>query len=67
MDEGYLLNLTTGEIHDLSKKTPQCKIDEIKNFKLYNSYNEAVIEAVFANKSLNPNGCHYCLPALDTD
>ena len=50
--ERYLLNLNTGEIHDL---------DEIDPDHVYNcdSYMGAEIKAVIADH-YNPNGCHYC-------
>ena len=59
--ERYLLNLNTGEIHDLDAETPQCHIDEINPDHVYNcdSYMGAEIKAVIADH-YNPNGCHYC-------
>lgn len=63
----YLLNLSTGEIHDLDFETPQCNIDAISPENIYNcdDYLEIQVEAgmhgiVFAN------GCHYCNRSKDT-
>lgn len=57
----YLLNLNTGEIHDLDFETAQCKIDEISSENIYNcdSYMGAEIWAHMQNCPY-PNGCFYC-------
>ena len=57
----YLLNLGTGEIHDLDNETTQCHIDDIKPEHVYNceSYTAAEIWAVMSN-IYKSNGCHYC-------
>ena len=62
----YVLNTSTGEIHDLDKETFSCQIDEInpKNILNVDSYADAWIRAV-ALHCPHPNGCHYCLPEKD--
>ncbi|SUB74422.1 hypothetical protein [Peptoniphilus indolicus] len=67
MSKNFLLNINTGEIHNLSKQTPQCQINEIKNYELFDTYEECMIEAIFKYEISKPNGCHYCLPALDVE
>ena len=56
----YLSNLSTGEIHDMTREKPQCQIEEIKNFIMADTYQNAVIETVFKAYPHKPNGCHYC-------
>lgn len=65
----FLLNTNTGEIHDLSKETPSCHIDEIKPEHIWMDirYENAAIRASHFNKKVNPNGCRYCLPDKNTD
>ncbi len=62
----YLLNLNTGEIHDLDFETPQCNIDAISPESIYNceSYTTAEIWA-YMRQCPNPNGCHYCNRSKD--
>lgn len=57
----YLLNLSTGEIHDLDCEPPQCNIDAISPENIYNceSYMSAEIWA-HIQQCPNPNGYHYC-------
>lgn len=63
----YLLNLGTGEIHDLDFETPQCNIDAISPENIYNceSYMEAEVHAYFQDYALKPNGCHFCNRSKD--
>ncbi|EGY78665.1 hypothetical protein [Peptoniphilus indolicus] len=61
----YLANLNTGEIHDLLNEKPQCQINEIINFKMADTYTEALVTLGFHTSYLKPNGCHYCLPSED--
>lgn len=41
----FLLNINTGEIHDLDNETAECKIDEIKpeHIRMDNSYMSCLI------------------------
>lgn len=64
----YVLNKSTGEIHDLDNETANCQIDEIKPEHVMNviDYENAWIRAV-ALKCPVPNGCHYCMPSKDNE
>ncbi len=63
----YVLNISTGEIHDLDNETRNCKINEIKPEHVYNciSYESAQVHAVLIDNCSNPNGCFYCTPSKD--
>lgn len=61
----FLLNLNTGEIHDLLNETSQCQIEKIKNFDMADTYTEALIMLGFKTSITKPNGCYYCLPSKD--
>lgn len=62
----YVLNINTGEVHDLDNETDSCHINSIKPEHIYatDTYDDALIYAVFNNIS-SPNGCHYCIPSKD--
>ena len=62
----FVLNKSTGEIHDLDNEKPQCQIDEIKPEHVYNcdSYEAAYMHAVMVEQKTY-NGCHYCNPSKD--
>ncbi len=62
----FLLNLHTGEIHDLDCETESCHIDSIALDHIYmaDSYDEALVHAVMVERR-QPNGCHYCIPSKD--
>lgn len=63
----YLLNLNTGEIHDLDQETSQCKIDEISPDHIYTSDDYLDIQAEAGMHGLVfANGCHYCNRSKDT-
>lgn len=64
----YVLNTSTGEIHDLDNETSDCQIDEMKPEHVYNcaSYESAMIRAAFLYSYIRGNGCHYCMPSKDT-
>lgn len=53
----YLLNLNTKEIHDLKNETNMCKIDEIKNFEMFDSYDQAVFHSSLFYQ-VNADGCY---------
>lgn len=61
----YLLNKSTGEIHDLDNESPQCQISEMNPNNVLNcvSYEDAWFRAMALVG--NPNGCHYCNPEKD--
>lgn len=61
----YLLNKSTGEIHDLDNELPQCQIAEMNPDNVINcmSYEDAWLRGKMING--NPNGCHYCNPEND--
>lgn len=63
----YLLNMNTGEIHNLDNETDSCHINSINPQHIYmaDSYDEAQSYAVLVNNISNPNGCHYCIPSND--
>ncbi len=62
----YVLNTSTGEIHDLDNEKANCQIDEINTKHVYNceSYEHAQMHAIMVDQK-NPNGCHYCMPEKD--
>lgn len=62
----FVLNTSTGEIHDLDNETPQCQIDEIKpeNVKSYKTYDQILLDQAFGLVK-NINGCHHCNPSKD--
>ena len=63
----YLLNLNTGEIHDLEKEATMCNIDDIKSehICMCNNYDEAQISAAILCPNHLPNGCYFCNPSKD--
>lgn len=62
----YIVNTSTGEIHDLDNENVNCQIDEIKpeNIKSFPTLENAKIGAIFLC-SWKANGCYYCLKELD--
>ena len=62
----FVLNKSTGEIHDLDNEKPQCQIDEIKPEHIYNcdSYESACMHAIMVEQRAY-NGCHYCNSSKD--
>lgn len=63
----FLANVRTGEIHDLLRETPNCQIDEIKEFDMFDTYQSALIYMTFRRSELKPNGCYYCAPSSDCE
>lgn len=63
----FLINLNTGEIHDLTKELSICQIDDIKDFIMGHSYEECEIAGIFRNAETPINGCHYCSISRDID
>lgn len=63
----YLLNLNTGEIHDLEKEVAMCHIDDIKSehISMHDSYTSAEVTCCVFKPHLLPNGCHFCNPSKD--
>ena len=62
----YVVNKSTGEIHDLDNETSNCQIDGINfdNIESSPTLENAKISAIFA-ASYRANGCYYCLNELD--
>lgn len=62
----YVLNKSTGEIHDLDNETSQCQIDEIKPEHVLNctTFENAILRAYLFDTP-NPNGCYYCMRSMD--
>ena len=62
----YIVNTSTGEIHDLDNEHVNCQIDEIKleNISSCPTLENAKIRAIFA-ANRKTNGCYYCLKELD--
>lgn len=58
----FLLNTTTGEIHDLDRETCRCGIDSIDPSDIFScdTYTEAVLFASVLG--ITRNGCAECLP-----
>lgn len=62
----YVLNKSTGEIHDLDNETSFCHIDEMNPDNVLNcsSYEDANLRAAFLSP-YGGNGCYYCLRSKD--
>lgn len=62
----YLLNLNTGEIHDLDNETDSCRIDDIKpeHIHMDDSYDACLVYSCMSVYP-NGNGCYYCLRDKD--
>ena len=63
----FILNQTTGEIHDLDRETPLCCIDKIDAEHIFacDTYAEAVLfSSVIGVKR---NGCPHCMPERHRD
>jgi hypothetical protein len=63
----FILNKSTGEIHDLDRESPLCCIDEIDADNIFacDTYAEAVLFAsVF---DITRNGCAHCIPEHHRD
>lgn len=58
----FLLNKSTGEIHDLDRETPECRIDETDSDLIMccDTYAEAVLFASVVG--IDRNGCEHCMP-----
>lgn len=58
----YLLNINTGEIHDLDNETEDCQIDEIKpeHIRMEDTYMSSLILSKMLGCQ-DGNGCFYCL------
>lgn len=58
----YVLNKSTGEIHDLDNETTNCQIDEIDSQNVCNcvSLEDAQLRKFLMG--LRCDGCYYCLP-----
>lgn len=64
----YVLNINTGEVHDLDNLTNRCQVGRIadKNKKyLTKKQFQKSINCVINNKRVN--GCRYCIPKSDND
>jgi hypothetical protein len=64
----YLLNLNTGEVHDLKNPKPSCGVDKMskKNKKYLTISDYLKIEDTIINHH-KVNGCRFCLAENDTD
>lgn len=62
----YLLNINTGEIHDLDNESDNCQIDEInpEHIRMESSYMSCLISSKMLGCP-NGNGCFYCLRDKD--
>lgn len=62
----FVLNKSTGEIHDLDNESSLCHIDDMNPENILNvdSYEDAALRAAFLSVN-GPNGCHYCLKSRD--
>lgn len=62
----YVLNKSTGEIHDLNHETQNCNIDQINPKNILNcvSYEDAALRAAFLSSN-GGNGCFYCMRSKD--
>lgn len=62
----YVLNKSTGEIHDLDNENDNCQINEIRPENVLNcvTYEDAWFRGLLLGPK-NPNGCYYCLKSKD--
>ena len=62
----YLLNINTGEIHDLDNEASECQIDKInpEHIRTEDSYMSCLILSKMLNCP-SGNGCYYCLRDKD--
>ena len=58
----FLLNKSTGEIPDLDREAPECRIDETAPGRILccDTYAEAVLFAAVVG--IDRNGCEHCMP-----
>jgi hypothetical protein len=63
----FILNKSTGEIHDLDRESPLCCIDEIDPDNIFacDTYAEAVLFASVLG--ITRNGCAHCIPEHHRD
>ena len=63
----FILNKATGEIHDLDRETPECRIDRIRPDDIFScdTYAEAVLFASVLG--ITRNGCPKCIPEHHRD
>ena len=58
----FILNKSTGEIHDLDRESPLCRIDKTETDDIFacDTYAEAVLFASVLG--ITRNGCAHCIP-----
>ena len=58
----FILNKSTGEIHDLNRESPLCCIDKIDPDHIFacDTYAEAVLFSSVIG--ITRNGCQHCMP-----
>ena len=61
----YVLNLNTGEIHDLDNENPNCQIDAIRPEHVVNCISLVDAQVRRGLLGLPIDGCYYCLPSLN--
>lgn len=64
----YLLNLNTGEVHNLNNKKFRCRIeliaDKNKKFITKNMFSKKINTTI---NGRSVNGCRFCNPKTDSD
>lgn len=59
----YLLHLGTGEIHDLDREVPYCKIDLMNNTDVYNCESLEAAQTFAAESGIEHcTICSFCMP-----
>lgn len=61
----FVLNLNTGEIHDLDNENTNCQIDKIKPEHVANCVSLDYAQVSRGLMGLPIDGCYYCLPSLN--
>lgn len=58
----FILNKSTGEIHDLDRESEQCRIGQISEEDIFScdTYAEAVLFSSVIG--IERNGCPHCIP-----
>lgn len=64
----FLLNLNSGEVHNLNNPKPTCGVDKMskQNKKYLTKSDYMKIEDTLINKK-KVNGCRFCMSENDTD
>ena len=63
----FILNKATGEIHDLDRETPECRIDRIRPDDIFSCHTYAEALLFPSVLGITRNGCPKCIPEHHRD